>query len=290
MIGTGVIIGLALAGLWALFRNSTGESEPVFIPHTWHPVLEQKVRYFRELDATSQARFLEDVGRFLSRVKVNGVHIEVTLEDRMLVASSAVIPLFGFPGWDYQHLDEVVLLPGHFDRDLNFQDPKECITGMVGGGVLEGKMLLSRKALHVGFDNSQDKGNVGIHEFIHIYDKEDGLIDGIPSAFVDKSFVLPWLKQVEGEMRAIAEQESSIQNYGATNQEEFLAVAGEYFFERPHLLKEKHPELYQMLVKTFRQDPSSFLERREVKVQSPGRNDFCPCGSGLKYKRCCLNS
>jgi len=26
-----------------------------------------------------------------------------------------------------------------------------------------------------------------------------------------------------------------------------------------------------------------------VKTPEPGRNELCPCGSGLKYKRCCLN-
>ena len=25
-----------------------------------------------------------------------------------------------------------------------------------------------------------------------------------------------------------------------------------------------------------------------MSVQSAGRNDPCPCGSGLKYKKCCL--
>lgn len=28
--------------------------------------------------------------------------------------------------------------------------------------------------------------------------------------------------------------------------------------------------------------------RTEGKPSKPGRNDPCPCGSGLKYKKCCL--
>ncbi|MGY2490088.1 SEC-C metal-binding domain-containing protein [Cupriavidus sp. CP313] len=27
---------------------------------------------------------------------------------------------------------------------------------------------------------------------------------------------------------------------------------------------------------------------REVRLLKLGRNDRCPCGSGLKYKKCCL--
>lgn len=26
-----------------------------------------------------------------------------------------------------------------------------------------------------------------------------------------------------------------------------------------------------------------------VKTKSPSRNDLCPCGSGKKYKNCCMN-
>ena len=28
---------------------------------------------------------------------------------------------------------------------------------------------------------------------------------------------------------------------------------------------------------------------RPVRSTKIGRNDYCPCGSGLKYKKCCLN-
>jgi uncharacterized protein YchJ len=27
-----------------------------------------------------------------------------------------------------------------------------------------------------------------------------------------------------------------------------------------------------------------------VKVKTPGRNDPCDCGSGLKYKKCCIGN
>ena len=52
-------------------------------------------------------------------------------------------------------------------------------------------------------------------------------------------------------MEEINNDKSDIRNYGGTSQIEFLAVAGEYFFERPKLLKRKHPELYEMLENCF---------------------------------------
>ena len=47
---------------------------------------------------------------------------------------------------------------------------------------------------------------------------------------------------------------------GGTSEVEFLAVASEYFFERPDLFKSKHPQLYEMLEKCFQQDPAGRYE------------------------------
>ena len=57
-------------------------------------------------------------------------------------------------------------------------------------------------------------------------------------------------------MEEINNDESDIRNYGGTNKVEFFTVASEYFFERPDLMRRKHPDLYEMLVKCFRQEPT----------------------------------
>ncbi len=264
-------------------------AKPLVIPPKWHPILMKRVRFYRELSKADRADFLEQVGRFLRNVKVVGVVVEVSVEDRLLVASSAVIPLFGFRGWEYVHLDEVILYPSHFDEQFNFDNPKELIIGMVGSGAMEGKMILSQPDLHLGFDNTQDKMNVGVHEFLHLYDKEDGVIDGVPAAFVSKQFIMPWIDLVRVEMSKIHAGDSGIRGYGGYNGKEFFSVAGEYFFERPHLLQRDHPELYDMLSQIFNQRISGHLSINEIKHKRPERNDPCPCGSGEKYKRCCLS-
>jgi Mlc titration factor MtfA (ptsG expression regulator) len=48
---------------------------------------------------------------------------------------------------------------------------------------------------------------------------------------------------------------SDIDPYAVTNEGEFFAVVSEYFFERPDLLEEKHPELYKLLTEFFHQKP-----------------------------------
>ncbi len=283
-----LIVGLAL---WFLLKAKKREGNAVLkaTPAKWITFLENNVTFYRSLDEPSKQRFEHDLKSFLSEVRITSVDTEVALEDRLLVASSAVIPLFGFPHWHYSFLDEVILYPQAFDRNYNYQNPNEIITGMVGSGVMEGKMILSKPALHAGFRNDRDKKNVGIHEFVHLFDKEDGLIDGIAPGMERLTSSLPWLDLIRTKTRDILNSKSNIDLYAATNPQEFFAVASEYFFERPAMLKNKHPELYGVLSEVFNQDLASQSQSYAKAENSQlGRNSPCPCGSGKKYKRCCL--
>ena len=132
---------------------------------------------------------------------------------------------------------------------MNVED--RWISGMVGNGKYENQMILSRKALHHGFKNKTDKHNTAIHEFVHLLDKLDGEMDGIPSNFIGQEYVLPWVNLMHKEMEKINANKSDIRSYGGTSQLEFFTVVSEYFFERPKLLKRKHPELYKMLEMCF---------------------------------------
>ncbi len=258
-------------------------------PASWKKILDQKVVFYHNLSPEEKNRFEQDVGRFFNNVRITGINTEIDITDKLLVASSAIIPVFGFPDWDYTFLDEVLLYPDSFDSKYTINSKEETITGMVGSGTMEGKMILSKPSLHRGFDNSTDKQNVGIHEFIHLLDKEDGSIDGIPSFLNGKTYALPWLKLIQEKTAKIIKGKSDINEYGATHQREFLAVIGEYFFERPQLLQKNHPELYELLSKAFRQDTASTLKVTNRLKADIERNDLCPCGSGKKFKKCCMN-
>jgi len=226
---------------------------PTEFPEKWRTIINEKVQFYQQLDQTEKKRFETGIIRFLTRVRITGVKIDIDITDKLLVASSAVIPVFGFPEWHYSFLNEVLLYPDSFDYQYEINSKEETILGMVGSGTMEGKMILSKPALHRGFENTTDKQNVGIHEFIHLLDKEDGEIDGIPATLKDKAYAIPWLNVIHKQMALIVKGKSDINSYGATNEKEFLAVAGEYFFERPDLLKTKHPELYKYLEKIFDQ-------------------------------------
>jgi Mlc titration factor MtfA (ptsG expression regulator) len=289
-MGSFIVILVFIAG-FSVFYASQRKKKVVHdeFPVAWRNILDLRVVFYHNLVAADKVRFEHDVMRFIANVRITGVKTDIDITDKLLVASSAVIPVFGFPEWDYTFLDEVLLYPGSFDRHYAMEDKEEVITGMVGSGTMEGKMILSKQALHNGFDNTTDKQNVGIHEFIHLLDKEDGVIDGIPATLKGKDYAMPWIDLIKNKSREIMKGSSDINEYGATKETEFLAVVGEYFFERPQLLKKNHPDLYALLSRAFQQDTASTIKTHPKKEQVE-RNDDCPCGSGKKFKKCCMNS
>lgn len=196
---------------------------------------------------------------FLATTRITGVNTEVEESDKVYIAASAIIPIFGFDDWEYINVNEVLLYPDFFNHDFDQKGKNRDVLGMVGDGALNNTMILSRRELRAAFQNKTGKTNTAIHEFIHLVDKTDGSVDGIPEFFLDKQFVLPWLQMIRQGIKNIMDERSDINPYGAANQAEFFAVAAEYFFERPDLLQSKHPELYKALVKIFRQQPGKTI-------------------------------
>lgn len=249
-----VLVCVLLISTWRLFFKKEKVIRTVF-PNQWRILLVRKVKFYQNLSAPDRDRFEQAIHFFLGKIKITGIGTAVEDEDRLLVAASAIIPIFGFPTWQYNNLHEVLLYEGEFNEDYQTQAAEDRnILGMVGSGAMNRLMILSKPALHKGFENNRSKSNVGIHEFVHLLDKADGDTDGIPEYLLEKPFILPWIKLIHQEIQAINDNRSEINPYGANNEAEFLSVVSEYFFQQPHLLEKNHPELFQMLERIFRQD------------------------------------
>jgi Mlc titration factor MtfA (ptsG expression regulator) len=274
-------------------RHRAALRKPPF-PAAWETILQREVPFFQTLDESEKDRFREEVRIFLNEKRITGIKTSVDDTVRVLVAASAIIPIFGFPGWEWNQISEVLIYPTTFNEqyEIGLGGDRDVL-GMVGRGAMNRMMILSKPELLQGFRLAQDRKNVGIHEFTHLLDKTDGAVDGVPSIGLPQSAVAPWLKLIHQEMGNIRAGHSDINAYGLKNEAEFFAVASEYFFENPDKMKRKHPELYGMLERVFHQDPQARVKKALVSMVKPeagqlGRNSPCPCGSGKKYKHCCL--
>ncbi len=239
--------------IFSLIKGSRKRRIAVF-PAAWHPLLMKYVSFYEELSVKEQERFQQRMMVFLSEVYIDTVKIKLEELDKVLIAASAVIPVFGFNEWHYTNLSGVLLYPDTFNNDLQFdtKQKKRNILGLVGTGRFENQMILSRKALHDGFKITSDKHNTAVHEFVHLIDKMDGVTDGVPERLLQQPYINQWLKLIHKEMEEINNNKSDIRKYGGTSEAEFLAVASEYFFEQPEIFEKKHPELYKMLSTCFR--------------------------------------
>ena len=247
-----LLIAIAVFAAWFFSgqgKNMQSTNEPLWVNAA---LLQQHVLFYTKLSVEEKKQFENDVREFLEEVKITGVDTSVEELDQLLIAAAAIIPIFYFKQWKYRNLQEVLLYSDAINMDFESTgNADRNILGMVGSGAYNGMMLLSKHALHQGFDNTTDKSNTAIHEFVHLIDKSDGDTDGIPNVLLDKQYVLPWINLIQEQVQAIAKGKSDINPYAAMNKAEFLAVAAEYFFERPALLQNKHPELYAMLKEMF---------------------------------------
>jgi MtfA peptidase len=110
--------------------------------------------------------------------------------DKILVATSAVIPVLGFEEWYCTNLSDILLFPDYFYEELEFDSKGQLkiIGGLLGNGRFEKQMILSKKALYPGYADTTDKNTTGVHEIVQLIDKIDGVTDGIPERLLKHQY------------------------------------------------------------------------------------------------------
>ena len=258
-------------------------------PKDWRHLLASHVAFYNGLNARQKRRFERRLAIFLAKANIVGIETEVDDLSRLLVAASAVIPTWGFKNWEYPNLGEVYITDGAVAVHSPEPGRQNITAGQIKSQGNQHMVVLSKQALVQGFANPKDSRNVGLHEFAHLLDEQDGSTDGLPDHYLTGGLAEAWKEVLEEKTEQIKKGKVGINPYGATNGAEFFAVMTEYFFERPRKLLKRHPRLYRLLAHTFNQHPAKKDPSELKTVEEPGRNDPCPCGSGEKYKKCCLN-
>lgn len=214
-------------------------------------LLNTKIDFYQQISSPQKKEIFKNrIIHFIQEVTFTSVgNTKHTLLDEVMIAASAMIPLFAFPDWEYKNVREIILYDDHFDSNYKVDENKH-IMGMVGDGAMNDTMLLSLRALREGFA-SDDGSQTALHEFVHLIDKADGTTDGVPEYLIPKELIDPWLKHIRSTIQEIKTEGNDINPYASTNEAEFFAVISEYFFEKPESLQHQHPELYEMLNQMF---------------------------------------
>ncbi|WP_019215525.1 M90 family metallopeptidase [Legionella tunisiensis] len=107
--------------------------------------------------------------------------------------------------------------------------------------------------------------NVVIHEFAHKLDMLNGRANGLPPLHKWMS-VKQWATvfnhaYADFEKQLQQDKPIPINSYASASPAEFFAVFSEIFFERPMIIRQYYPDVYDLLVRFYRQNPLSPPEK-----------------------------
>lgn len=224
-------------------------------PGEWIEILEKYVPFYSLLNENDKYIFRKKIQLFLSGVRLTGVGMEIDDVTRVLVGAGAAIPVFKVLDWEYTLITDIFVCPDRFNDYFDLKYSESNIMGLVVHN--NSAVYLSKESMLRGFSKT-DGNNTCIHEFMHKIDEGSGDIDGIlPAPFLTKKERSHWLEIIDSEMERLKRGDSLLHSYALTNRAEFIAVAAEFFFERPREMKKRHPKLYGTMEKMFRQNLSA---------------------------------
>lgn len=194
---------------------------------------------------------------FLADKSITGAQgFEITDTVRQSIALQACLPILNLSlEWD-DGWSSIIIYQGSYKSDSTTVDEfgivHEGSQHRSGEAWQRGPVVLSWKdAKHSG---ERDGHNVVIHEFVHKLDMMNGRANGFPPLQPDMD-PTRWTEIMSRDFEDFqTHRKSGLDRYGATNPAEFFAVLSEVFFETPKKLVDAYPDIYDIMVKFFRQD------------------------------------
>ena len=247
-----IFFALLIIILIILFVFRPRRKDMIAWPEDYRDTLNDYVSFYANLEEEGKKQFEDKFEKFLLATKITGANAVIEDLDRVLIGAAAVIPVYYINDWEYVNLREVLVYPGNFNTEFEQEGHERMISGMVGTGHLQNVMILSKWELRQGFINSQSNRNTALHEFIHLVDKMDGTLDGVPELLLERKYLAQWKKLIDQTMLDVRNGVSDIDAYAATSPVECFAVIPEYFFEQPEAFQANHPELNTLLQRIFR--------------------------------------
>jgi Mlc titration factor MtfA (ptsG expression regulator) len=236
-------------------------------PTQWCDLLNQNVPMYRILPEPLKLQLHLLINSFLHRKTFYPCQgLELTDEMKVTIAGQACMLLLNRKTDEFAKLKSILVYPAAFIAAHTSVDENGLVSieekGLAGESWGVGKIILSWDDVKKGVVDVSDGHNVVLHEFAHQLDSADGHANGAPilsSANAYKS----WAKVMSKEFAALQQSQqhhihSVMDDYGATNPAEFFAVATETFFEKPQQLKQRHPELYEVLAKYYHVKPDEW--------------------------------
>lgn len=247
-------------------RHSRLKNQPV--PKHWMSILEQNLPIYKRLTESPLKRLHGHINVFLAEKQFIGCGgLRLTDEIKVTIAAVACLLLLNERGEYYPKLSSILVYPSAYrvkeTKPVGGYVVQESQVVRIGESWARDRVVLSWEDIKRDATNWSDGRNVILHEFAHQLDQESGRADGVPILSRNSDY-LSWARVFEQEYQKLRidverGKKTVMDWYGATDPAEFFAVATETFFEKPLLLKRKHPELYRELKRYYKLEPLEWI-------------------------------
>ncbi|MGR3897998.1 zinc-dependent peptidase [Psychrobacter sp. 1176_08] len=217
----------------------------------------ERIVILDRLNEDELSRLFDLATLFLADKSITGAQgFEITDTVRQSIALQACLPILNLSLEWYDGWSSIIIYQGSYKSDSTTVDEfgivHEGSQHRSGEAWQRGPVVLSWKdAKHSG---ERDGHNVVIHEFVHKLDMMNGRANGFPPLQPDMD-PTRWTEIMSRDFEDFqTHRKSGLDRYGATNPAEFFAVLSEVFFETPQKLVDAYPDIYDIMVKFFRQD------------------------------------
>jgi len=257
-----------LGGNKYLIKRRRKCAEKTF-PEEWNKILKDNIKLYSYLPDDLKEQLRCKISVFIDEKIFEGCNnLEINDEIKVTIAAQACILLLNRKTKIYPKCTSILVYP----KTLAFiQDTQEghFVTEekgeMLGESWLDGPVVLTWDSVMHGAEHISDGQNVVFHEFAHQLDQEDGRAEGYP-VLGEHSHYLTWARHLGAGYKRLKKklkrgEKTFLGEYAAMNPAEYFAVATEVFFEKPKLLKEKLPMIYQELKKFYKVNPIEWFNK-----------------------------
>lgn len=236
------------------------------LPPDWIQILEKNVSIYSLLPQNLREELHGRINIFLDEKEFIGcAGLQISNEIRVTIAGNACILLLKRDKRCFPRFTTILIYPDTYvSREVKSDGLVVVHEESVRAGEswYRGPVVLSWADVMRGSLNNSDGHNVVLHEFAHKLDEENEIMNGLP-VLRDSSHYAEWAEVLSKEfdsllIRVDRGTNSVIDAYGAVSPSEFFAVATESFFEKPLLMKNKLPDLYQQFKRFYNLDPAAW--------------------------------
>ena len=236
------------------------------LPPDWIQILKKNVSIYSLLPQNLREELHGRINIFLDEKEFIGcAGLQISNEIQVTIAGNACILLLKRDKRCFPRFTTILIYPDTYvSREVKSDGLVVVHEESVRAGEswYRGPVVLSWADVMRGSLNNSDGHNVVLHEFAHKLDEENEIMNGLP-VLRDSSHYAEWAEVLSKEfdsllIRVDRGTNSVIDAYGAVSPPEFFAVATESFFEKPLLMKNKLPDLYQQFRRFYNLDPAAW--------------------------------